>query len=508
MNKTLATPQENIISILPAIIVGIILLVVTTISILLIYPDLSIPIKIGLGIYGLGGSIYIGLYYWAYIALPQKAAYAWGNACIAGGGLGIMIFLMPVNLELLIYPIIFVTILASSVISNQSTSYFLVIIIAVFHGVFHFLHKALLVEWIIHVLSFVVAFIIITTIHQIKLLSSRQIKRLEIVNEISAQMGSTLETKQLISLLRSALQNTLEADTYYFGTQNGDLLKMQLFIDEGTIFNDIHYDLKRSLSGWVIKNQEPLWISDLRKPLPITEIEVFKIGKPKYSLSWMGVPVTGEFVKGIIVIASYHPNAFNRSDFELLINIAQRAALALDNSYQHALVEEQARLDSLTRVYNHGYFIKTLHQQAEQCNQLGQSLSLIMLDLDHFKQYNDSFGHTMGDEILVSLCKAIQNHIKQGDAVGRWGGEEFAISLPNTTAEQALQVAQRIRRTMAEFTFVSNDHKFIPVPTVSMGIAVFPNETNEVAKLIDIADKRLYIAKERGRDQIESMPVM
>ena len=173
-----------------------------------------------------------------------------------------------------------------------------------------------------------------------------------------------------------------------------------------------------------------------------------------------------------MAISSYAPNAFDRSDMELLNNIAQRAALALDNTYRHALVQQQARLDSLTNVYNHGYFIQTLHEQANACKAQNQPLSLIMLDIDYFKQYNDTFGHLIGDEVLIGLCDVIRSHIKNTDAVGRWGGEEFCISLPNTNGQQALQVAQRIRETMASLKVRNNEQVTIPVPTVSQGIAI------------------------------------
>ncbi len=506
MSKHGSTPQENIIPILPAIIVGMILLLVTIGSTLMLHPELSVLNQAVLIFYGIGGCGYIGLYYWAYTVRPRNPLYAWSNAVIAGVTLGALIYLVPQNIDLLIYSLVFITVLSTSVVSNRGHSYLVIAIITTFHGMHHYLNAIPPIEWIIHILFFVVALIIVETIQKVKSLSRVQMERLEIVNEISAQIGSTLETGELISLLNTALQNTLDADTYYLGTQKGDELQMQLFYDDGEYFEDIKYKLEGTLSGWIIKNQEPLFLPDLRKPLNLEGIEIVTVGKPKDSLSWMGVPMTGEFVHGLIVIASYRPNAFNRSDFELLINITQRAAFALDNTYQHALVEEETRLDSLTRVYNHGFFIKNLREQAETCLKQNQPLSLIMLDLDFFKQYNDTFGHAMGDEILVSLCKAIRNHIKQDDAVGRWGGEEFAVSLPNTTSAQAYQVAQRIRKTLAEFIFISNDHKFIPTPTVSMGIAGFPVETDDVTKLIDLADKRLYIAKERGRDQIESAP--
>jgi len=204
------------------------------------------------------------------------------------------------------------------------------------------------------------------------------------------------------------------------------------------------------------------------------------MGKEKTSLSWLGVPLKAENVTGIIELGSYEPNAFDRADMEMLSNLAQHVTLALNNTIQHAQVEEQARLDSLTGVYNHGYFLKKLSEQAEESYSTYTPLSLIMLDIDYFKLYNDTYGHLVGDQILNTLCSAIKQHIKQADAVGRWGGEEFIISLPGATGVQALLVAQRIGETMASLQVVDRDQKTIPVPTVSQGIAVYPSEADEI----------------------------
>jgi len=126
-----------------------------------------------------------------------------------------------------------------------------------------------------------------------------------------------------------------------------------------------------------------------------------------------------------------------------------------------------------------------------------------MMDIDYFKQYNDTYGHLVGDLILESLCKSIKQHVKQNDAVGRWGGEEFIISLPNATGKQAMQIAKRISGTLKALHVVDRDQNTVPIPTVSQGIGVYPSDADEIYRLIDIADKRLYVAKKRGRDQIE-----
>lgn len=253
----------------------------------------------------------------------------------------------------------------------------------------------------------------------------------------------------------------------------------------------------------MINNQKPLFLPDLRDDVQLEGVKVRIIGKEKTSLSWIGVPLNTANITGVMALASYKPNAFDLADLELLSSLAQHVTLALDNTIRHAQVEEQARLDSLTGVYNHGYFLKRLAEQAKETTTAKTPLSLIMLDIDYFKQYNDTYGHLVGDQILNSLCSAIKQHIKQGDAVGRWGGEEFIISLPNATGEQATQVAKRISETMAGLRVEDREHRTVPVPTVSQGIGMFPSEADEIYRLIDLADRRLYVAKERGRNQIE-----
>jgi diguanylate cyclase (GGDEF)-like protein len=107
---------------------------------------------------------------------------------------------------------------------------------------------------------------------------------------------------------------------------------------------------------------------------------------------------------------------------------------------------------------------------------------------------------------LTILTQAIRQHIKSSDSIGRWGGEEFAIVLPGASGPQAQIVAERVRETVSSLSIHHREEHPLPFPTVSQGLAVFPGETNAVNKLIDLADQRLYIAKERGRNQIEPKP--
>ncbi len=501
-----STPEENLVSILPAVIAGIIVLAATVITVFVYFePDNQIY-KIALIIFGVIGSLYLAFYYFLFTASLNKTLFAWSNAFITGSALGLMTQLIPAEIGHLLYVLLFISALSTSLISGRGPAYFLIFIVTLTHISAQLKEPIPVYNWVTYTGLTIAAIMAVETIQQLKNLARRQINRLEIINDLSKQIVYTLETQQLLSLLNAAFQNALEADTYYIGIVDGDEIHMQLFYDDGEYFNDLRVKREGTLSDWVIHNQRPLFLPDLRQTVILEGVRVVLLGKQKASLSWMGVPMKGTHVDGVMVIGSYRPNAFDRSDLELLSNIAQRAVLALDNTYHHGLVQKEARLDSLTRVYNHGYFIQALQDKAEHCRAQKQPLSLIMLDIDHFKKYNDRYGHQTGDEILVRLCEIIRSNIKQLDVVGRWGGEEFAIALPNTDGQQAVQIAQRIRETLAALKLNREKQISFPTPTVSQGIALLSEEINDISKLIDLADKRLYIAKDRGRDQIEPPP--
>ena len=182
--------------------------------------------------------------------------------------------------------------------------------------------------------------------------------------------------------------------------------------------------------------------------------------------------------------------------------IGQQAVLSIQNARHYEEVTRQAKLDSLTGVSNHNHFIEILYQEAEVSLSAQSPLSMIMLDIDHFKLYNDTYGHIIGDQVLRLTVQAIKSHIKKTDTVGRWGGEEFGIVLPNATTTQANMVANRIRKTLSELPLFNVEGNTIPKPTISQGIATIPEHTNDVDELIVIADRALYRAKAKGRDQV------
>ena len=214
--------------------------------------------------------------------------------------------------------------------------------------------------------------------------------------------------------------------------------------------------------------------------------------------------VVGSRVIGVLDIQSEQLNAFEPSDVTTLETLAGQIAIAIDNARLYGEMQEQARRDSLTQVYNHGYFIERLNEEIERVQRQSKPLSLIMLDVDFFKDYNDQYGHVIGDQVLSKIVQSIRAHVKHTDLVGRWGGEEFCVALLDTDTASATAVAERIRQTLATTRIEKKEGTPIPPPTVSQGIATFPIHAQDAATLIDLADAALYQVKFQGRDQIHT----
>ena len=425
------------------------------------------------------------------------------NAIFSGVWLGLFTYMAPPEVRESAHILILLGIIAVAIVSGRFYSYLTMSLTVIISSLLAFRGVGNLEQFFEWTMPFIVGVVAVEAIIRIKDTTRQEIHRLEIINNISRRIMLSLDIDQTLSILDATMQEALEADTYFVGTVRGDALHLDLLYDDGEYFNHIQVPLDGTLSGWVIRNNRELFLPDLRSDVQLDGVHDYVAGKKKTSLSWMGVPLDASNVRGVIALGSYRPNAFDSGDMELLSNLARHVSLALDNAYRHALVEEQARLDSLTGVFNHGYFLKRLAEQAEVATRLQTPLSLIMLDIDYFKLYNDTYGHLVGDRILRALCGAIRRHIKSTDAVGRWGGEEFVISLPGASGTDAVHVAERIRLTMASLQVEDRDQKTMPVPTVSQGIAVYSLEADEIYRLVDLADHRLYIAKERGRNQVE-----
>lgn len=207
-------------------------------------------------------------------------------------------------------------------------------------------------------------------------------------------------------------------------------------------------------------------------------------------------------VLGVILADNlFTKEPITKDDIRMLNLFANHAGLAIENSKLFEETKQQAARDSLTKLWNHGYFQFLLSEQINISSLLGKPFTLAMVDIDNFKKYNDTLGHRKGDEILREIARLLKENVRKADFVCRYGGEEFTIILPDSEDHEAMYIAEKIRTIIENYPFT--DEKIMPSRklTVSIGMATYPNDTKDKENLIIKADKALYEAKRLGKNR-------
>jgi len=207
-------------------------------------------------------------------------------------------------------------------------------------------------------------------------------------------------------------------------------------------------------------------------------------------------------VNGLIVADNiYTKKPISEGDVRFFTMLANQAGLAIENSRLFEMVVQQSQTDALTGLWNHGYFQKTLLMELQKAKRLEQHLSLVFLDIDNFKQLNDTCGHQHGDYILKEISRILKESARAQDYICRYGGEEFALILTSTHFQQSFEIAERFRRKIEQNEFASPSGVGTLHLTVSIGLASYPSHADTKDALIALADKAMYTAKTSGKNK-------
>jgi diguanylate cyclase (GGDEF)-like protein len=227
--------------------------------------------------------------------------------------------------------------------------------------------------------------------------------------------------------------------------------------------------------------------------------DVARAGSPRAGVAAISVPleIAGESF-GTLVLSGH---AFEEDDHELVASLAAHAVTALENARLHQIVKRQALLDALTGMPNRRQCESALATELSQAQRFGSRLTFVLADIDEFKAVNDRHGHPAGDRVLREFSEILRELVRDADVAARWGGDEFALILPNTDVEGAAVLVERIRSTLEHRT-IAVDGQSVTI-TASFGVATFPDELS-AAPLIAAADQALYAAKRAGKNRVET----
>ncbi len=207
-------------------------------------------------------------------------------------------------------------------------------------------------------------------------------------------------------------------------------------------------------------------------------------------------------VVGVLVVDNMiTKKPISKDDIRMLTMIANQAGLAIENSILYEQMRLQANIDSLTRIWNHGYFQYILKKMLKERKNTDKPLSLAMMDLDNFKAYNDKLGHQKGDEFLKTIATIFKASIRKEDFLCRYGGEEFAIIMPDLSKQNAFFIIERLRNLTEEYFLKSQPKAKVPLVSISTGIASTPEDAKSKLQLITKADEALYKAKRSGKNK-------
>jgi diguanylate cyclase (GGDEF)-like protein len=233
---------------------------------------------------------------------------------------------------------------------------------------------------------------------------------------------------------------------------------------------------------------------------------------PEADESWILYPVIlhGQCI-GVAQFVRRARRPFTKEDMERLGTLVPQAAISFEgarnrylmNQYQEMMrhYQDQAQTDGLTGLYNHRRSQELLRDEIARAARYHHPLSVLMVDVDFFKQYNDAYGHPQGDSLLVSIAHILQAGVRTTDHVGRYGGEEFVLILPETTGTDAYRLAERLRRAIEEARFPAGEG-WVVQKTVSIGVAAFPLDARSAADMLQKADGALYRAKHSGKNRV------
>jgi diguanylate cyclase (GGDEF)-like protein len=325
-------------------------------------------------------------------------------------------------------------------------------------------------------------------------LERRRAEQLEAINAVARQTTAVLDLDELLTVVCRLILEWFHIDHVAVLLSEGDTLRVRAY--EGTLTPNVAMGDQLAPGAGLASQALAQSKSLIENDVSVVESYIAGFLETK---SEMCVPLIffGEKL-GVLALDSASHDAFDPEDVQPLESVADICAAAIQNANYFDKMKQLAYVDGLTGIFNRRYFEMRIAEELERASRFMGRMSVIMVDIDHFKRLNDEFGHLLGDEVLRDVSNILKQQLRKVDMVCRYGGEEFAIVVPETTGANAMRVAEKLRRQIETHPFPG-----VPRPvTISCGVADYPTHGSTRDEVVAAADSALYLAKQAGRNRV------
>jgi diguanylate cyclase (GGDEF)-like protein len=333
---------------------------------------------------------------------------------------------------------------------------------------------------------------------------TEKVNTLQAMSELGKALTSTVDTKTLIRMILKHTSDILQPDAWYLLLKEAgqETYTYQIVINDPSIDRSNPVALGDGLAGWVAQVQTSVFAQAGQTPTCDETVPKFVqelIGQD----SVMATPlISRDEVLGVIVLRRHKPETFQAEDLEVLKTISDFAAISIQNGQNFERISELTIRDDLTTLYNARYMHELLDQEVRRAKRYHKEFSMVFIDLDRFKEVNDTHGHVHGSALLKETSEVILKAARETDHCARYGGDEFVIVLPETNKKDAVDMAERLRQAIQDHVFLAHEGLSIRF-TASFGVANFPDDAQSKQDLIKMADEAMYEVKRSSRNRVQ-----
>lgn len=331
---------------------------------------------------------------------------------------------------------------------------------------------------------------------------NRHSDELKIFHDVAKALTSSLDLDNILQTILEKIAAYFKPDTWsliMLDEETQDLYYTVAIGKQCESVNALRLTTGESLARWVVERARPLVIADVNQDPRIEASSRNGFSGDPFSVVCMPVRAGGK-VLGLMELVNGDMKIYSRGEM-LLESLADYAAIAIENARAVQRIQELSITDDCTGVYNSRHMFTVLAEEVRRSERFGYEFTILFVDIDHFKRINDEYGHLIGSKLLGEFGRCLRRNLRLVDAAFRYGGDEFAVLLPQTSKEAALHVAKRLMNTFRNMQWLTDEGLSLTL-RVSIGIATYPLDGDTSHAIVQSADDLMYQVKNAGRDGI------